>query len=167
MAKDINWTAVEAEYRAGLKSLPEIGREFGCSHVAVIKRAKRDGWARDLSARIKAKADDKVTRAAVTGAVTDTSKTVTENAIVEENATLLANLQVAHRNEWKDHQPLLASVIKKPKFEQARTAKVIAETIMIRQTGERRAWGIDKNGNGGDKLSDFLKIIIPQLNAPV
>lgn len=49
--KDIDWNAVELEYRAGIKSLKAIGNEFGVSDAGILKRAKRDGWERDLSAR--------------------------------------------------------------------------------------------------------------------
>lgn len=57
--KNIDWEKVEAEYRAGRLSLREIGATFGCSDTAVRKKAKREGWKRDLAARIKAK-DKKV-----------------------------------------------------------------------------------------------------------
>lgn len=56
MAKAIDWEAVEQEYRAGFKTLRQIGEDFGCSHVAVKKRAEREGWVRDLAAKIGAKA---------------------------------------------------------------------------------------------------------------
>lgn len=52
----VDWDAVEREYRIGLRSLKDIGVEFGVSDAGIIKRAKRDGWVRDLSARIESKA---------------------------------------------------------------------------------------------------------------
>lgn len=53
MAKAIDWEAVEREYRAGQLSVSEIGRQHDVSHTAINKRAKRDGWARDLAARVR------------------------------------------------------------------------------------------------------------------
>lgn len=53
-----DWERIEADYRAGLLSLREIGTKDG--HVtegAIRKRAKKLGWTRDLGARIQAKAD--------------------------------------------------------------------------------------------------------------
>lgn len=54
--KDVDWTTVEKDYRAGIKTLRQIAEENGVSHVAVQKRAKRDGWTRDADARVSAKA---------------------------------------------------------------------------------------------------------------
>lgn len=49
----IDWEAVEREYRAGQLSVSEIARLSNCSHTAINKRAKRDGWTRDLAARVR------------------------------------------------------------------------------------------------------------------
>ena len=46
-----DWERIELDYRAGIKTLRQIADEHGISHVAVAKRAKRDGWTRDLSVR--------------------------------------------------------------------------------------------------------------------
>ena len=53
-----DWEKIEADYRAGIKTLRQIAGEHGVSHVAINKRAKRDGWSRDLSAKIAAKAEN-------------------------------------------------------------------------------------------------------------
>ena len=47
----IDWEAVERDYRAGILSVREIGAKCGCTHTAINKRAKRDGWERDRAAR--------------------------------------------------------------------------------------------------------------------
>ena len=65
----IDWEAVEREYRAGVRSLADIGTEFGVSAPGILKRAKKDGWVRDLSAKIKAKADAKVNESLVNDSV--------------------------------------------------------------------------------------------------
>ena len=51
----VDWEAVEREYCFGLRTLKDIGAEFGVSDAGIIKRAKRDGWVRDLSSKIRAK----------------------------------------------------------------------------------------------------------------
>lgn len=112
-AKTVNWTAIETDYRAGIKPLRQIAEEQGISHVAINKRAKRDGWVRDLGAKIKAKAEEKVTKAAVTKSVT-TERTVTEKAVVEANAELQYRIRMEHRQDIgrgrKLFQALLAEV---------------------------------------------------------
>ena len=58
--KQIDWEAVELEYRAGIRSLKAIGSQFGVTDAGIIKRAKRDGWERDLKARIQAATEAKL-----------------------------------------------------------------------------------------------------------
>lgn len=96
MAKDVNWTAVEADYRAGLKTLRVIGAEHGISHVRIQQRAKDGHWIRDLTERIKAKTEDKLTKAALTKSLTTA---VSDEAIVEANADLQSSIVLTHRGE--------------------------------------------------------------------
>lgn len=51
-----DWQQIETDYRAGQKTLRQMGAEHGISHTAVSKRAKRDSWQRGLSLKIAAKA---------------------------------------------------------------------------------------------------------------
>lgn len=93
-----DWERIEQDFRAGLLSLREIAAQHGggLSHVAITKRAKRDGWTRDLSAKIRAKADELVNRAEVNSAV-NTAKAVNEKAIVDANAEVIARIRRTHR----------------------------------------------------------------------
>lgn len=93
-----DWERIEADYRAGLLSVREIAAANGVSHVAIGKRAKRDGWERDLDAKIKAKAEALVTKAEVTKEVTS-ELAVTERRIVEANAQVIAEVRVSHRRD--------------------------------------------------------------------
>ena len=79
--KIVDWDALAPHFRAGTRALKDIGRQFYVSDVAILKHAKKEGWTR----KIKAKADAKVAKAAVSKA---DSKTVlaTESAVVEANA---------------------------------------------------------------------------------
>lgn len=94
-----DWERIEQLYRAGVLSLREIAA--ACSdvnHVAIARRAKKFGWVQDLSAKIKAKADDLVTRQTVTADVTE-QRAVTDVAVIEANATVIANVRMAHRTD--------------------------------------------------------------------
>jgi hypothetical protein len=55
MSEATKWNVVEAEYRAGIKSLRTIAAEHDISEGAIRKRAKKEEWARDLAASIKEK----------------------------------------------------------------------------------------------------------------
>lgn len=93
--KKTDWERIEIDFRAGVKTLRQIGEEYGVSHVAVSRKAKREGWPRDLSAKIAAKARDKVTKASVTSGVTKQ----TEQDVVEAEAEIQSRITLAHRKD--------------------------------------------------------------------
>lgn len=94
-----DWELIETHYRAGVLSLREIAIACpGANHVAIARRAKKFGWVQDLSAKIKAKANDLVTRQAVTEAVT-ASRAVSDRNVIEANAHAIADIRMAHRGD--------------------------------------------------------------------
>lgn len=60
-----DWECVEREFRAGKLSIREIARGCGVSDTAIRKKAKREGWMRDLSAKIDEEVRNKLVRAEV------------------------------------------------------------------------------------------------------
>lgn len=91
-----DWERIEADYRAGLLSVREIAASQGVSHTAVQKRAKTQGWERDLKAKIKAKADSLVAKREVASSVA-TDKTITERQLVDANAQVIADVRIRQR----------------------------------------------------------------------
>jgi hypothetical protein len=89
----VDWERVESDFRAGLLSIRQIAAGHGISDMAIRKRAKRDDWARDLEAKVRAKAGDLVRMQVVRTEVRKTS----EREIVDTNAALLATIQLSHR----------------------------------------------------------------------
>lgn len=57
---DPNWQAIEHEYRLGIDSLRQIGARHGVSHAAIDKRAKKNGWVRDLAERTRLVTQEKL-----------------------------------------------------------------------------------------------------------
>jgi hypothetical protein len=91
--KTIDWEKVEAEYRAGQFSVREIGRQNGVSHVAINKKAKAEGWTRDLAAKVRQEIKNRL----VTGPVTNVNtKAAVETAVargielVRQHSTILS-----------------------------------------------------------------------------
>lgn len=95
--KKIDWDAIEPDYCAGVLSLREVALKHGCSHVGLMKTAKERGWVRSLAAKIQAKAEAMVTTA-VTTPVTSMSP-VTERAVIDANAALVATIRSEHRRD--------------------------------------------------------------------
>ena len=73
----IDWEAIEREYRAGQLTLREIASKRGISAAAIVLRAKRYNWERDLSERVRLTAQAKLNRGV-------NKDPVTEAEIVEE-----------------------------------------------------------------------------------
>jgi len=96
--KPTDWERIELDYRAGILTLREMATAGGVTEGAIRKRAKRDDWARDLSAKIKAKADDLVRKEEVRKEVRSES-TFSEKVLVDAGAQRIAEVRMAHRSD--------------------------------------------------------------------
>lgn len=101
---DIDWLAVEADYRPNILSLRAIGDKYGCTEGAIRKRAKKEGWVRDLSEKIKSRADDLVRRELVR------NSTQNESDIINANATNSASIQIAERKDVSKARDIVMSL---------------------------------------------------------
>ncbi|MBM5575819.1 hypothetical protein [Deefgea sp. CFH1-16] len=87
MAAAFDWSAfdlecIEADFRAGILSLREIGTKHGLSHVNISRKANKEGWTRDLLAKSNARADEIVTATmANAGTVTTPRRAVTKKTV--------------------------------------------------------------------------------------
>jgi hypothetical protein len=95
-AASVDWEAVEADYRVGIKTLRQIATEHDITEGAVRKRAKRDGWERDLAAKVRAKAEALVRKQAVRKEVRNNAS---EREIVAANAEVAAGVDIRHRED--------------------------------------------------------------------
>lgn len=105
-----DWERIELDYRAGIKTLRQIAEENGITHGAVNKRAKRDGWERDLAEKIRAKADALVSRAAVSESVSVETKAA-EKALVEANAEMQYRTRMEHRSDIAELKALFRTLV--------------------------------------------------------
>lgn len=93
-----DWERIEQDYRAGVLSLREIAEGSGVSHVSIAKRAKREGWERDIAAKAQAKADALVNRAEVNSRV-NSETSVNERLLIEATAQVIADVRMRHRGD--------------------------------------------------------------------
>jgi hypothetical protein len=96
--KQVDWDLVERDYRAGLKTLRQIGEEHGITEGAIRKRAKRDQWSRDLESRIQEKAAEKVRKAQVRVPSTQLTP-ATERETVEQYSDVVAAVDLKQRDD--------------------------------------------------------------------
>ena len=103
MAKSkADWEAIEREYRAGILSVREIARRHGITEGPIRRKAKEKGWERDLTQKVKTRAQEKLSRSGedaqdATGDATATR--VDEERAVEENADRVVGVVTLHRRD--------------------------------------------------------------------
>lgn len=65
-----------------------------------------------------------------------------KHAAARQTPDARAAVLLRHKQEWEQQQTLLSEALDCGDADKARLAKLAAETLKIRQEGERRAWGI-------------------------
>jgi hypothetical protein len=93
-----DWAVIEADYRAGIKSLRTIAGEHGVAESTIRKRANKEDWARDLGAKIQAKADALVRSSAVRSEVR-TKARIPEHVVVDANADAVFHVRMSQRSD--------------------------------------------------------------------
>lgn len=101
-----DWEAIEALYRAGSLSIREIAKRHGVSDTAIRKKAKADGWERDLTAKVRDKVRTALVRTEVRTDGDANSEKRTEREIVEDAAAASIRLIREHRADIRDLREL-------------------------------------------------------------
>lgn len=147
-----DWEKIEADYRAGILSLREIAEAHpGTNHVAIARKAKREGWSRDLSAKIRAKADALVTERTVTADVT-AERRVSERDIIDANAQAIVSVRLAHRKDIQRSRSITMRLLEELELQSGRE-----NAELLEQMGELMRREDDR---GQDKLNDLYQKII-------
>lgn len=95
----VDWDLIEIDYRAGVKTLEQMGLDHGVTKGRISQVAKKKGWTRDINAKIKAKADAKVNEAAVNAKLNEPKRRLAEQDVVEANAELQYRVRMEHRRD--------------------------------------------------------------------
>ena len=151
MLTDDQWASARAMYETG-SSMGEVSREYGVSVPAVSKRAKKEGWCQDTTGAVLRHAEAKV------NGVVNTVNLEKRAEAIDVASDKLASVINRHRAEWQEHEELLKSAITSRDFATAKLAKITAETIAIRQAGERKAWGISDKEQSSDKKGGVIVV---------
>lgn len=147
--KLIDWEAVERDYRAGILSVREIGLANGCTHTAINKRAKAEGWARDLKAKIKAKAEALVSKREVSKEVSSKAAE-TERQIIDANAEAIVSIRMGHRNDIRRSRALTNKLLEE-------LEDLTDNRELFEQLGELMHSPDDK---GMDRLNDLYRKVV-------
>lgn len=144
-----DWEAIESAYRAGLMSIREIASQQGITHTAINKRAKKEGWERDLKAKIKAKAESLVSKREVSRQVSS-EKMVSERQLIEANAEVIANVRMEHRGDIRRARNIANSLFDELEAE-------CSDVAALQQLGDLMYEPDDK---GYDKLNEIYHKVI-------
>ncbi|HGW3465850.1 TPA: hypothetical protein ACNIAT_003605 [Proteus mirabilis] len=149
MAKRPDWEAIESAYRAGVMSIREIASQYEITHQAISKRAKKEGWERDLKAKVKARAENLVAKREVASLVA-TEKAISERQLIEANAEVIANVRMEHRGDIRRARELTNNLFDELSAE-------CADVPALRKLGELM---FSSDDNGRDKLNEIYHSII-------
>lgn len=97
--KPIDWERIEAEYRAGQLSVREIARQHGVGAPAIVKRAQKLGWERDLSASVREAVNAKLVKETAAGNTEGNTRNTRET--VEAAADRVVSLVRQHRADFR------------------------------------------------------------------
>jgi hypothetical protein len=173
--KEIDWNAIEPDYRAGIKDLRSIAAEHSTPEAkltegAIRKHAKTYGWERDLSGRIALRTESKVRKAEVRKQSTQMS-IITENKEIEVRAQNQADLILAHRDDIGKYQSIcnrLLDELSVQSLSQDELSDVAELAVMIRNGAdtdddpkavERRIRLFEKTLGLGDRADTFRKLV--------
>lgn len=107
--KRVDWEIIEPHYRAGVRSLKDIGEEFDVSDAAIIKHARKHGWERNLKDRIRARAQAKVIAASVSELVSEEKK-LTQDTRVDVESEVQSRITLKHRKDIPQKSELVSKL---------------------------------------------------------
>lgn len=147
--KTVDWDALEPHYRAGIRSLKDIGAEFDCSDAAIIKHAKAHKWTRNLRDKIKQRAAEKVSAAMVSAEVSAQTK-VTEEVRIEVESEVQARIELTHRKDITRARTLAVSLLEELEHQ-------TANRDLYEQLGELL---FAPDAKGVDRLNEIYRKVI-------
>lgn len=105
-----DWDAVERDYRTGKFTLRELEAKHGPSYAEISRRAKKQGWTKDLREVIKQATDAALLREAVTEAQKDVTQTVLVTAELNKQVIL------KHRGDIEQTNALAMAMLEELKL---------------------------------------------------
>lgn len=132
------WQEARERREAGDK-ISAIAAWLEVDQALVSRKAKQEGWGNGID--LEGIVHRKVTERAVKRLAGNEKLTVAQS--IDIIAQRRADVEERHQDEWAQHKPILDEAINQRDFDLAKLAKMTAETIIVRQNGERKAWHLD------------------------
>lgn len=170
--KQPDWEAIESAYRVGALSVRAIAEQNGITDTAIRKKAKKEGWLRDLTDEVRRATREKLVRDEVRNDGSREPKK-TDEAIVDEASDVATAVVLSHRTglaRWRAiADKLCAALTDIPvvpenlgDFSRALNAGVDAQLKVIK--GERQAYSLDVEAEvEGSRMEDVLRDLIARM----
>jgi len=92
-----DWEAIERDFRTGKFSVRELEAKHGAGYSDISKRAKRDGWTKDLAAAVRQATSAALIQEITTQATTGAQQTTTD--VVLAAAEVHKQVVLGHRSD--------------------------------------------------------------------
>ncbi len=125
--RQTDWEALEVDYRAGIASIRELARQYDVSDTAIRKKAKADGWERDLTEKVHERVRSKLVRAEVR-ALNAREPVRTDAEIIEAAAETAVQVVQIHRRDVRNGRLICAALFAELQDTSA-NREIIAESI--------------------------------------
>lgn len=137
------WDDIKLAYETGFP-VERLAERYSISVSTIKNKAKLNDWSIDAATTVAKKAEARL------AGLPDPAETVEkQREVVEKAADEKAGIILAHRAEWRKHREWTETINKDDDIGEYRKAKLAAETIKLRQAGERAAWGFEDVALGG------------------
>lgn len=148
----IDWASCAVDYRAGILPLRTIAGRYGITEGAIRKRAKTEGWKRDLKDEVKreAKAILISERESTQAGTQPSTQNPIVRTIVSDNANAIAELLREHGHFTGRTRAVLSSQLEE-------LEEVTIQRELFEQLGEFMRAPDDK---GLDKLNDLYRKVM-------
>ncbi len=148
-SRAFDWDAIERAYRMGTRAVTGIATDHKITEGAIRKRAKKEGWVRDLNAKVRAKADELVRKAEVRNSVRAEQR-LTETREVEVEATIQKEIRLSQRSDIKRSRALCMKLLTELEQQTGQVPELMALGELLRTPDDR----------GQDKLNDIYQAVI-------
>ncbi len=160
-----DWEAIEREYRAGQLSVTQVGRAYGVSHTAINKRAKKESWARDLTAKVREAAS---ARLVSDGVVSASVSAPNARETIDVAAARVVDVVRSHRRDISVGRAMVATLMAelqggtadREAIEEAIEVETADDTNGQRRTAMLRAVALPSRAGVVKALSEAMKHLV-------
>ena len=162
-----DWDAIERDYRTDHFTLRQLESKHGISYAQISRKAKAQGWKKDLRKKIKDATDEALLQESVTNEQKSVTATVavaveTNLQVIRSHKSLLGDLAEdmrSARRKLNERGSEVTDIREAATYVQAVGHLAGATKTLIEQ--ERKAFGLDdREADSDNKLADALKTLM-------